>query len=66
MVNSLVYRSIPRKARGGGRGVNLTPLKEKVKTPMPILPNIEGDYNIKEIIRDKLNKRTNVYILFLK
>jgi hypothetical protein len=24
------------------------------------LSNIKGDYNIKEIIRNKLNKRTNI------
>jgi hypothetical protein len=30
------------------------------------LPNTEGDYNIKEIIRDELNKRTSIRICFLK
>jgi hypothetical protein len=30
------------------------------------LPNIEGDYNIKEITRDKLNKQSSIRIRFLK
>jgi hypothetical protein len=66
VVSPPVYKSTPRKAHSGGRGVSLTPLKEKVETPVPTLPNTEGDYNVKEITRDKLNKRTNVRTLFLK
>jgi hypothetical protein len=33
---------------------------------MLALPNIKGDYNIKEIIRNKLNKRTSIQTRFLK
>jgi hypothetical protein len=66
VVGPPVYGSTPRKARGGGRGVGLTPLKEKVETPVPALPDTEGDYDVKEITRDELNERTSVRTLFLK
>jgi hypothetical protein len=33
---------------------------------MLALPNIEGDYNVKEITRNKLNKRTSIRTRFLK
>ena len=66
MVNSLIYKSIPKKVYNRNKGISLTLLKEKIKTLIFILFNIKGNYNIKEIIRDKLNKRTSVYILFLK
>ena len=33
---------------------------------MLTLPNIKGDYNIKEITRNKLNKRTNSAFYKLK
>jgi hypothetical protein len=53
LVGSLIYKGSRALAR-------LTPLKQKLKTPMLALPNTKGDYNIKEIIRNELNKRTNI------
>ena len=59
LVGSLIYK-------GSRASACLTPLKQKLKTLILTLPNIKGDYNIKEIIRNKLNKRTNIQTCFLK
>ena len=59
LVGSLVYKGSRAPAR-------LTPSKQKLKTPMLTLPDIEGDYNIKEITRNKFNKRTSIRTRFLK
>ena len=59
LVGSLIYKGSRAPAR-------LTPLKQKLETPVLTLPNTEGDYNIKEITRNELNKRTSIRTRFLK
>ena len=53
LVGSLIYKGSRAPAR-------LTPLKQKLKTPVLALSNTERDYNIKEITRNKLNERTSI------
>ena len=59
LIGSLVYK-------GSRAPACLTPSKQKLETPVLALPNTEGDYNVKEIIRNKLNERTNIQTRFLK
>jgi hypothetical protein len=57
LVGSLVGSLVYKRSRAPAR---LTPSKQKLKTLVLTLPNTKGDYNIKEITRNELNKRTSI------